>query len=141
MDSWRYGLVRSLFITNMNVNIDVSGLNKVQGNFISRKEKIKEATQVIIKKSIFLLERYLKIEAPVRTGRLRSSIGGGSFQGGFYYAGEGIELYPTYARIGPTVKYARFVNQRNPFMSRGAAEAVPDIKDMVKNEVKQAINV
>ena len=70
----------------------------------------------------------------------KQSIGGGSYTGGSFPKGEGIELYKTYARIGPTVKYARFVNLRNPFMSRGVAAAMPDIKEKAIDEIKSAIN-
>jgi hypothetical protein len=120
-------------------DIKIDGLNKVQGNFEQRAKKTAKCVETIIKKAIFLVERYAKIAAPVRTGRLRASIGGGGYKGGSFGSGEGMELHPTWGSIMPTVKYAPFVHQRNPFMKRGIANADQEIQQMAQTEVNNAI--
>jgi hypothetical protein len=111
----------------MQINLKIQGLDKAVGNFHHREQKMKQAVSNIISKSLLLLERYTKIESPVRTGRMRASIS------------EGKELYPTYARIGPTVFYAKYVERRNPFMERGAKNSLPDIRNAIKDEVAAAL--
>lgn len=139
MAAWGDGLSGGFNYKVMKLNIEFPNLDvkaKRIGNF---GEKIKRAIPDILKKSIFLVERYAKIEAPVRTGRLRASIGGGGFSGGTFAIGEGIEFGDRFARIGPTVVYARFVHSNNPFMSRGLEKAVPEIKKVAKDAVSEAL--
>lgn len=111
----------------MKINITFQNLAKVKKNFSNREQKIKEVTKRILEKSVLLVERFSKIESPVRTGRLCASIT------------EGKELFDTFARIGPTVEYAPYVHWRNPFMKRGVDNALPEIRKVVKNEVEDAI--
>lgn len=111
----------------MKVNIGLEGLEKVKGNMGRRADKVKAVIKTIFEKSLFLIERYSKIESPVRTGRLRASITEGKF------------LFERYAQIGPTVEYAKYVHERNPFMDRGVSKALPEIRKMIKDEVKEAI--
>lgn len=113
----------------MKINIDLKNLDKVKGNFQERNKRIKKAINVIISKSLLVIERETKIEAPVKTGRLRASIT------------EGKELFENFARIGPTVFYAKYVHLRNPFMERGVKQALPEIKRIAKEEIKNAVNL
>jgi hypothetical protein len=111
----------------MRLFINPFNLGTVQKKFSLRSDRMKQARENILQKSLLLIERYSKIESPVRTGRLRASISEGKF------------LYERYAQIGPTVEYAKYVHWRNPFMERGVERALPDLRKMIKDEVKQAI--
>lgn len=127
MDTWSNGLSRSFNYTRMKLNIELEGLENVKNNMGRRADKVKAVIHTIFEKSLFIIERYSKIESPVRTGRLRASISEGKF------------LFNKYAQIGPTVFYAKYVHARNPFMDRGVAKSLPDIKKMVEEEIKQAV--
>jgi len=111
----------------MRLFINPFNLTQTQKHFSLRSDKMKEAREHILEKALLLIERYSKIESPVRTGRLRASISEGKY------------LYERYAQIGPTVEYAKYVHYRNPFMVRGVDNALPDLRKMIKEEVKQAI--
>lgn len=99
-----------------------------------RGPQIKAALSRILAKSLLIVEGETKKEAPVDTGRLRSSIT------------DGKELFATFARIGPTVSYAKFVEygtrfmKANPFMKRGAENSLPKIEEVIHNEIKKAIS-
>jgi hypothetical protein len=111
----------------MKLSINPFNLATVQRHFDLRSDRMKKARENILQKALLLIERYSKIESPVRTGRLRASISEGKY------------LYEKYAQIGPTVIYAKYVHWRNPFMKRGVEQALPYIQRIVKNEVQQAI--
>jgi len=107
-----------------------------------RSGDIKDAIETILKKSVFIIERYGKYYAPVKTGRLRASIGGGSFSGGSFSEGEGIDfsrLRENLASIGPTVKYAKYVHDRIPYMSTAAQESLSEIERVARDEVRKAL--
>ncbi len=79
-------------------------------------------------KAAFLVERESKIETPVLTGRLRSSIR--------------TKLQPRRATISPHTNYAFFVHEgmgtnkrkgRRPFMQKGLKTAEPGIQRLLGN--------
>ncbi|HEX5429858.1 MAG TPA: HK97 gp10 family phage protein [Patescibacteria group bacterium] len=125
----------------MEIELDLNDLNRVKGNFETRSANIIKAVNTILSKSIFTVQAQAKIYSPVRTGRMRASIGGGSFNGGSFQSGEGIEIYPTYATIGPTVTYAKYVERRTPFMHAAAEDSRNKIQQIVNDEVKKALDV
>jgi hypothetical protein len=121
--------------------LDIEGVENLKWAMERRAGAIKNAVDTIIQKAIFLVERHAKFLSPVRTGRMRASIGGGGFEGGSYPAGEGIEMHleQRYATIMPTVEYAQYVHRRVPFMTGGLYEAIPEIKEVAQNEIAKAI--
>lgn len=143
MAAWCNGLSGGINYKVMNIQIDLQGLEKVQGNFERRAAKTKQAVKNILYKSIFLVERHAKILAPVKTGRLRASIGGGSWNrkgsSGSFPKGEGMEITDKFASIGPTVVYAKWVHARTPFMRAGVYDAQAEIQKVVNNEIAKAI--
>ena len=102
-------------------------LKKLKIAFAKAPKKVVSETNIAIKKSIFTIERESKPVTPVLTGRLKASIGGGSFQGGSYPEGEGIEFRSLYGAIGPTTDYAIYVHRRKPFMELGVKASMSDI--------------
>lgn len=120
-------LQRDFIGTNMRVDIQPLNLFRSRQKMENRTKKMKDAIEGIFIKSLFVLEKYSKIESPVRTGRMRASIT------------DGKQLFPTFAQIGPTVHYAKYVHKKNPFMARGARKSLPEIKKVVKQSVSEAI--
>lgn len=127
MGAWRDGLSRSFNYTKMKLSINPFNLTQTKKHFDLRSDQMKKARENILSKALLLIERYSKIESPVRTGRLRASIS------------EGKHLLEKYAQIGPTVEYAKYVHYRNPFMVRGVEKALPDLRKVIKEEVANAI--
>ena len=123
----------------MKLDIEFKNADVVAKKMGDRGVKLKGVIKTILAKAAFLVERHGKIEAPVRTGRLRASIGGGAFQGGSFPFGEGVEITDRFARVGPTVEYAKHVHERNPFMTRALGSARTEIKEMVDEEVEKAL--
>lgn len=119
----------------MGLNIEIEGVDQMRKNFDKRGKSIEPSLNNIIQKSIFTIEREEKIQAPVDTGRLRSSIT------------EGREFRNLYGSIGPTVTYAKFVNygtrfqKANPFIDRAIDSAIPEIRKITKDEIDNALNV
>lgn len=113
----------------MRLSIDVSDMNALHGRNAKRASHIKEAIQIILKKSTLLIERYAKVASPVKTGRMRASIG----------EGEGLVIGEKFAYIGPTVEYAKFVHKHVPFMEEGLQEAYPEITTMAQQEINKAL--
>lgn len=78
--------------------------------FAKNKDLVSKYTDKAMKKSMLLLERNSKIEAPVLTGRLRSSIR--------------TDIKPLESRLSVNVKYAIYVHdgtdrmRANPFLDR-----------------------
>jgi hypothetical protein len=73
--------------------------------------------------SMLAIEKKAKPMTPVVTGRLRASIGGGSFKGGEYADDYGIKVERRQAMIGSDVKYAAKVESRIPFLGTGLFQA------------------
>lgn len=111
----------------MRIDIQALNLERSTAKMKDRGKALKNGLQRILQKALFIVEGQAKRESPVRTGRMRASIT------------EGRELYPTYARIGPTVTYAKYVHKHNPFMDRAAKKSVPDIKEAIRDEIKEII--
>lgn len=126
----------------MRISIDTGDIIRLQGKLGQKSSRLKQAKSTILKKAVLLVERYGKYYAPVDTGRLRASIGGGSFCGGAFSQGEGIDfsrLNDSIASIGPTVVYAKHVHSRTPFMTAAVQSAVPEIEKVAIDEVRQAL--
>lgn len=109
------------------IKVNVKNLKKLQKAFRKAPKKTVSETNDAIMKSIFTIETESKEETPVLTGRLRASIGGGTFQGGSYPEGEGIRFKSLYGAIGPTTDYAIYVHRRKPFMELGIRASMSDI--------------
>lgn len=139
MATWCYGLSRGLFDTDMNITIEPLQLLNARQGMAQREKKIHDGFETILKKAVFIVNGYVKMESPVDTGRLRASVGGGKFTGGSYPSGSGITIEKSIATVSPTVEYAKYVNASNPFMNRAAKRSLPDIKKIVQDEVNKAI--
>lgn len=119
----------------LKMDIEIKGLDEVADRMTVRGKNIKDALNRAIKKSVFILEKNLKIESPVRTGRLRNSIHAG------------IVIGDLQGSIGPTVLYAKFVNYGtrfitpNPFIQRGANASLKEINQAFGDEIHKALNV
>lgn len=124
----------------INLTIDTSDFGKLQIWAAQASGRLDQAIERLVKKSIFVVEKHAKFFAPVRTGRLRASIGGGSFQGGSFGEGEGRIIESRFASIGPTVEYAKYVHRRTPFMYAAAEASKDQIAVIASREIKQAVS-
>ena len=70
---------------------------------------VKKPVEDNLSKLALKIERNAKMATVVDTGRLRASIGGGSYRGGSYPKGFGIEKGADFVRVGTNVEYAEFV--------------------------------
>lgn len=93
--------------------------------------KIKTAISRIIMQATFLIERYAKINAPVDTGRLRSSI----------YT----DIRPMSSTVSTNTNYARYVHDgtrymnARPFMKNAARQAKGEMKGIFDSEIDSAL--
>lgn len=110
----------------MNIEIDSKDLILLRKHFNNRADKMEKVIGTIIKKSALTVERFTKMYSPVRTGRLRASI-------------MTTEIATLYATVQPTVYYAPYVNARVPFMFAGRQDSLPEIEQITKDEVQNAI--
>lgn len=126
---------------NMNITIDIGSAVRTSEEFKQRSAAIKGAVEVIIKKSIFVLEKYAKYYSPVDTGRMRASIGpsGYSLDGKFSTGEQSVEFGQNFATIMPTVTYAKYVQQHTPFMTAAAQDSLGEIEQIAKKEINSAI--
>jgi len=100
------------------------------------------------------IERNVKQATVVDTGRLRASVGGGSYRGGSYPTGYGIEKGADFVRVGTNVEYAEFIEYGtykmparhmeggHKALGKGMFEytveqMAPDLKDFEVNIVKE----
>jgi hypothetical protein len=108
----------------IEVNLDVQGLNKLEGMFRRAPEVVRTHLNNAIKASIFEVLRladdsgdsgYFRFKTPrqFRTGLLSLSFR------------QGITFSDLQASIGPRVNYAPIVHKNNPFMKRIAEAATP----------------
>ncbi len=123
----------------MNVSIQIIGMETVMMNNAQRGARLKHAVDIVIKKSIFAIQRFAKIASPVDTGRMRASIGGGGYRGGVFSDGEGLEFGERFGSIGPTVEYAKYVHAHVPFMRMGAQSARSTIQKVANEEIRKAM--
>lgn len=113
---------------NIKVTIDASDFQKFLKDSPRAFEK---ALQNAIQKGAYLIERISKQNAPVDTGRLRSSIA--------------TSLIPFRATIEPHVNYAVFVHEgtrfisARPFMFDAAEQADREISDILSDEVRKVL--
>lgn len=94
-------------------------------------EKVARALQDTIQKASYLVERGAKINSPVDTGRLRSSIA--------------TELIPLQATIQPHVNYAMFVHngtkflQARPFLYDAGREVERLVSGILNDELEKVL--
>lgn len=129
----------------MNIEIDITSLEKMKSRMGKRGSNIKKVISTIVAKAAFTVEAETKRAAQQlvygsppspnyqRTGRLLNSI---------------ITRLSTFsAEIYPTVTYAKYVEfgtrymESRPFMQTGSEVASKKIKTMVKEEIKNAIKI
>lgn len=110
----------------MSIEINISVDAKETLKYMDRlPENIKKAIGDALAKSAFTVERYMKMNAPVDTGRLRSSI----------FTELTPSIYPTRATISPHVFYAIFINEgtrfirANPFVTKTAQQAESEVQN------------
>lgn len=114
----------------MGISITIDK-DKISKWLDSRPDKMKRATANIIKTVAFLTERYAKINAPVDSGRLRTSI---------YTL-----VNPTNAKVSTNTNYAQYVHDGTrymsprPFMKDAASQVESQIDDIVEQEVRNAL--
>jgi hypothetical protein len=123
----------------ISINVDTAQMNKLELWAAQASGRLDSAIKRLVKKSVFVVEKHAKYFAPVRTGRLRASIGGGSFEGGSFGEGEGRVIQDRFASIGPTVEYAKFVHRRVPFMYAAAQASKEEIAKIATNEIRDSI--
>ncbi len=113
-------------------------------NFQKALKKYPQFAEKEIKKaltsSIYSIEREAKQLTPVDTGRLRASLGGGTFKGGSFGLGHGIKIEKMRASIGSDVKYATYVHRWTPFLSTGARQATKDIGKFFNQAIENIFN-
>lgn len=128
------------------ITVTIKNLPQIRSAF--RKAPVKMATELneAIKKSIFTIERESKPRTPVDTGRLRASLGGGSFEGGSYKEGHGRLFKKFYGEIGSNVKYALFVHdgtsrmKARPFLMKGVKASETQIDGFFTKAVQNALD-
>lgn len=138
----------------LDLNIELPGVADLQKHMEKKGKNIAPALNAIIKKSLYTIERNEVRETATfkqPTGRLAGSIR------------EGIEIGNLYGSIGPTVKYAKWVNYGhaqqvgryvpaihrrlvrsfvpgNPFVQRGIEASKPDIKEITQQGIHEALD-
>lgn len=125
------------------LKVTITGVADARRKLSKNESALRSAVRRIVEFGIFQIERDVKSQPVsimrVRTGRLRASIGGGTFQGGSFPAGNGIQIFDTFGTIGPTVEYAKRVHQKYPFMKTGADIALPKISSFAAKTIQDAI--
>lgn len=120
----------------MSVEINMSVDLGDTGKYLDRMpEKIKRSIGDALAKSAFLVERNAKMNAPVDTGRLRSSI----------ITELTPSIYPTMAKITPFVNYAIFVHEgtrfikANPFMTRAKDQSQGEVEKFFDDAIDDSL--
>lgn len=126
----------------MRITIDIGSAKQTAENFAKKSSNVNAAIKVIIKKSIFVIEKYAKYYSPVKTGRMRASIGvsGYNIDGQFDTGEKSVDIADTYGTIMPTVTYAKYVHRRTPFMSAAAQDSLAEIEQIAKSEIEKALD-
>ena len=112
-------------MNNVTVTIDATRFNKWLD---SAPDKVVRAIGNVIQKTAYLIERGAKVNAPVDTGRLRSSISA--------------SIRPMTATIAANVNYAVFVHEgtrymaSRPFLFDATRDVEPQIDSLVLSELK-----
>ena len=121
---------------NITINPSAATLAKAYGNAGIASFLAKEVERVTFK-----IVRFAKQVTPVKTGRLRSSIGGGSFKGGSFPMGTGITTKGIEGRIVTNVNYAFWVHEGTkfmrgrPFMEQGAEFAKQNLAGEISGKL------
>lgn len=105
------------------IKILIPNLQKLINAMNSYPEITDKEFKSALYESMLAIERKTKPLVPLITGRLRASIGGGSFKGGGYADDYGIKVERRQAMIGSDVKYAAKVESRIPFLGTGLYQA------------------
>jgi len=106
-------------------------IDDVQRALKKNSKKVAFHISIAIRKSAFIVEGLAKRDAPVDTGRLRSSISS--------------SIFPLIATVQPTVNYAVFVHEgtafisANPFMTRASRAAQIPIASVFSKEIGKAL--
>lgn len=118
-----------------NINIKISGLDKLKAAFARAPQVVREEVNDGIAQSLAVLERTAKKESPVDTGRLRASHR--QQQNRSQMSGE----------LFPTVEYAPYVHERgftriwkgNPWLGRTAKIEERSVERIIQRAVNKAI--
>ena len=129
------------------ITVKVQGLDAMLSRFKRIPPKLQNNLNIGIQRAIFNIERKTKPITPVDTGRLRASIGGGSYKGGSYAKGHGTKFRNLYGEIGSDVEYAEVVHQRRArhkigdwkFLEKGTQQASSLIKREFKTLIERAL--
>lgn len=126
----------------MEIKIKIEGLAEAQTYFKRFPDKLKKVIKDILNDSALAIAGEAK-RSPlmrVKTGRMRASVGGGSFEGGSFADKHGIVMESPFSVIvGPTVFYAKYVHRKYPFMDDAATRAVPLIRKIANKHIQTAI--
>ncbi len=112
----------------ISITVDMSSFKRW---LAIRPEKMTQAMHNTITKASLLVERYGKLNAPVDSGRLRSSIF--------------TTIRPMSATVSTNTNYAFFVHNGTrymtgrPFMKDAERQALPQIQGILESEVKQGL--
>lgn len=113
---------------DIKITLDASSFEK----FLKESPRaFRIALETTIQKGAYLIERIAKQNAPVDTGRLRSSIA--------------TEIIPLKATVMPHVNYAKFLEfgtrymVPHPFMGPASVSADRQIKDILNAEVEKVL--
>ena len=112
----------------MQLTVHIEGLDKLKAQMKASPTIVKKHLNEAINNSISVLEGETKKVTPFKTGRLKASIGGGTFKGGSFKQGYGVQTKDLWASIGTNVKYAPFVHKRKPFFEWGVENSERTIK-------------
>jgi len=115
-----------------SISIKSDDIVKLQKYFRSNPRLVEKYTNVAMKKSMFTLERESKIEAPVLTGRLRSSVS--------------TNIKPLVSRLSVNVDYAVYVHdgtkrqKPNPFLDRASSKSEVKVQGFFEKALDNIIN-
>ena len=115
----------------MEIKITLRNEKEIMRYLETRPQKMKEELNRAVKKSVFAIERQTKIYAPVRTGRLRSSVRSRS--------------YDLKGEVGVGVRYAIFVELGTRyfggryFLTRAIKTMTRAIQSFFKTAVKNTL--
>jgi hypothetical protein len=120
----------------MSIRMDINDPN-VKEKIAQLPEKMLEYAQQVLSSQCDLIVGLAQIYVPVDTGSLRDSIRKERGGEGLYWREYRVRAggYITNPRTGRRVNYARYVEQRYPFLRPAVEEVRPTIIEMVKSLV------
>ena len=122
------------------INITIPNLPKFQTALRKWPEFAEKEIKKALEGSIYSIEREAKLLTPVLTGRLRASLGGGTFKGGSYPKDYNIKIEKMRASIGSNVEYATHVHSRVPFLTGGVHAAMKNIEKFFHNAAQNILD-